>query len=384
MQKTLVASAARLKERETVSPLQSICQVLSSSGARFGSFTKVRSAIMTLTPAAYPSVTNINFTLTSPRALLEQIESELYSSEIYQRAVNSLQTLLGEAAEGTQILIQAVAREAIALTLKYFKNEREQKALVQTSHPECIINLAFNREIPTNTLENNSEDTSKTGEPAISSQNLLSQQKPEKNCQSKKSKKKEKETAQAAEQMRQERIRQIGKELRLARQARNLSIEQLHRQTLISIAHIEALETGNLERLPEDVYIRGFIRRIADALGLEGATLVATIPAPDPVKSVVPSWGMHKYEQETKFYLDTGHLYLGYAALVVGAVGGLSLLSGQTAPKAIAEPNPEILSPAAIVQPQKSTAPTAKTELKSSHVNIPVWSGIAPPEMQAF
>ncbi|HIK28034.1 MAG: helix-turn-helix domain-containing protein [Oscillatoriaceae bacterium SKW80] len=340
---------------------------------------------MTITPAAYPSVTNINFTLTSQelRALIEQIESELYSSEIYQRAVTSLQTLLGEAAQGTQIFIQAVAREAIALTLKYFKNERGEKTIVPR-HPEYIINVAFNREMPTNPPENNCEDTSTTVAPVISCQNFTSQQKAEKTCNSKNSKKSEKEAAQAAEQIRQERIRQIGKELRLARQARNLSLEQLHRQTLVSITHIEALETGNLERLPEDVYIRGFIRRVADALGLDGTALVASIPAPDPVKSVVPSWGMHKYEPETRFYLDTEHLYLGYAALVVGTVGGLSLLSGQTVPGALAETNPEILSPAAIVQPQKSTAPTTKTELKSSHADIPVWSGIAPPEMQAF
>lgn len=370
---------------------------------------------MALTPAAYPSVADPNTTPTSQealRSLLGQIETELYRSDIYQRAVASLQTLLGEAAQGTQILVQAVAREAIGLTLKHFKNERAISAVTpkdweanvaQPSNLEWTIDIAPDGVVPTNAWENNPKTAIEThrhyGEVSTTveagkwplaastaepSQGSASQQKAHNASHSKNSKKSDTAEEQAAEQMRQERLRQVGQELRSARQARYLSLEQLQRQTLVSISHLESLEAGRLDRLPEDVYVRGFIRRVADALGLDGAALVASIPAPDPVKSVVPSWAMPQPESGGGLYLRTGHLYLGYAALVVGAVGGLSWLSSQTTPGAVAEPDPGMLSPAAVVQPDKSAEPTAKPEAKSSYAGVPVWSDIAPPEMQAY
>lgn len=370
---------------------------------------------MALTPAAYPSVadpTTIEMSQEALRSILGQIETELYRSDIYQRAVASLQTLLGEAAQGTQILVQAVAREAIGLTLKHFKNERSISAatqqnweanVAQPSNPQWAIEIAPDGVVPRNSWENNLETAIEThwhyGEPATTveaakwplstspaepSQDFGSQQKAQNVSHHRNSKKTDAETAEIAEQMRQERLRQIGQELRSARQARFLSLEQLQRQTLVSIAHLESLETGRLDRLPEDVYVRGFIRRIGDALGLDGAALAASVPAPDPMKSVVPSWAMPQPESGGGLYLRTGHLYLGYAALVVGAVGGLSWLSGQTAPGAVAEPDPGMLSPAALVQPEKPAEAIVKPESKSSRADVPVWSNIAPPEVQAF
>lgn len=371
---------------------------------------------MALTPAAYPSVadpTTIEMSQEALRSILGQIETELYRSDIYQRAVASLQTLLGEAAQGTQILVQAVAREAIGLTLKHFKTERAissstqkdwEASVAQPNNPEWAVNIAPDGVVPRNDWENNPERAIESqwhcGEPGTTveaakwplpastaepSHGSASQQKAQNASHARNSNKTDAAAiAQAAEQMRQERLRQVGQELRSARQARFLSLEQLQRQTLVSIAHLESLETGRLDRLPEDVYVRGFIRRIGDALGLNGTALAASIPAPDPVKSVVPSWAMPQPESGGGLYLRTGHLYLGYAALVVGAVGGLSWLSGQTVPGAVAEPDPGILSPAAVVQPEKPAEVTRKPELKSSHAGVPVWSDIAPPELQAY
>jgi len=41
---------------------------------------------------------------------------------------------------------------------------------------------------------------------------------------------------------------------------------------------IRAIEAGNLKELPEGVYIRGFLRRYADALGLDGHALASEFP----------------------------------------------------------------------------------------------------------
>lgn len=57
---------------------------------------------------------------------------------------------------------------------------------------------------------------------------------------------------------------------------------------------MEAIENGNWELLPEDVFVRGFIRLMGNALGFNGTALAASLPAPEPTKSVLPSWGEYE------------------------------------------------------------------------------------------
>ncbi|MDY7022538.1 MAG: helix-turn-helix transcriptional regulator, partial [Cyanobacteriota bacterium] len=142
----------------------------------------------------------------------------------------------------------------------------------------------------------------------------LSSQKPKKR---KKRLTKAELTAQAIEK-RETSLRQVGQELRQAREALSLSLTQLHRQTLVPLSHLRALETGDVERLPEDVYLRGFICRLGNALGLNGTAMAASIPAPDPLQHLVPTWS--KAEVDSNFYLNSVHLYLGYAAILAGSL----------------------------------------------------------------
>jgi cytoskeletal protein RodZ len=161
-------------------------------------------------------------------------------------------------------------------------------------------------------------------------------------------------------------------------------VTQLHRQTLVPLHHIEALETGCLENLPEDVYVRGFITRLAHALGLNGMAIASSIPQPDPVKSVVPSWYHSTATSVSGFQLSSVHLYLGYTALIAGAVGGLSWMSSQSTPGVSVKPQPGN-------SPQSSASPkaerkqeTSKPGLKASKTGLKVGADIAPPEALPF
>jgi hypothetical protein len=186
---------------------------------------------------------------------------------------------------------------------------------------------------------------------------------------------------QIAEQEREQLLRQVGQELRQARLERSLSVFQLHSQTLVPIHHIEALESGCLEHLPEDVYIRGFIRRIAHALGLDGMTMTASIPEPDPVKSVVPSWYRAPSTSSMPgFQLNSVHLYLGYTALIAGAVGGLSWMSNKSVPGASVTPEPTGSSQTSMSPKAQGTESNTKPGLKASKTGVKAGSDIAPPE----
>jgi cytoskeletal protein RodZ len=65
----------------------------------------------------------------------------------------------------------------------------------------------------------------------------------------------------------------IGEMLRTAREARSLTIEQVHRDTRISVQAIRALEQDDFGAFPSETYLKGFLRTYGDFLGLDGARL---------------------------------------------------------------------------------------------------------------
>ncbi len=69
-------------------------------------------------------------------------------------------------------------------------------------------------------------------------------------------------------------MKQIGKELKEVREEKGISLEEVAEKTKIQPRFLKAIETGNWEDLPEEVYLRGFLRTYADALGLDGKEFV--------------------------------------------------------------------------------------------------------------
>ena len=64
-------------------------------------------------------------------------------------------------------------------------------------------------------------------------------------------------------------LQKVGEFLREARQARSLSIEDLSSSLRIGKEQLIALEEGDEKSLPEKVFIRAMVRRIAEKLNLD-------------------------------------------------------------------------------------------------------------------
>ena len=64
-------------------------------------------------------------------------------------------------------------------------------------------------------------------------------------------------------------LQTVGEFLREARQGRNLSIEDLSSSLRIGKEQLIALESGDESALPEKVFIRAMVRRIAEKLNLD-------------------------------------------------------------------------------------------------------------------
>lgn len=116
-----------------------------------------------------------------------------------------------------------------------------------------------------------------------------------------------------------QKLAQLGTQLRLKRQENNLSLEQVAAKTLIRPGLLQAIEEGKIDQLPEPIYIQGFIKQYADALGFDGNQLASTFPISDRRLSIKPAWINLPATQ-----LQPIHLYLLYIIVVIAAVNTLS------------------------------------------------------------
>lgn len=66
---------------------------------------------------------------------------------------------------------------------------------------------------------------------------------------------------------------ELGSELRRQREQKNLSIGEVSERLKLPARQIEALESGNYEKLPEPVFVRGFLRSYGRFLEMDETTL---------------------------------------------------------------------------------------------------------------
>lgn len=66
----------------------------------------------------------------------------------------------------------------------------------------------------------------------------------------------------------------VGEILRTEREHKGLTIKDIEKTTSIRALYLNAIEEGNYSILPGEVYLKGFIRNYAIALGLDGQEMV--------------------------------------------------------------------------------------------------------------
>jgi hypothetical protein len=71
----------------------------------------------------------------------------------------------------------------------------------------------------------------------------------------------------------------IGSQLRAAREAQSLTLEQAFKATRIKQSFLEAIEANQFQTLPGPVQARGFVRSYANFLGLDGELLASALDA---------------------------------------------------------------------------------------------------------
>lgn len=119
-----------------------------------------------------------------------------------------------------------------------------------------------------------------------------------------------------------QKLTEIGTHLRNLRAKKGLSLEEIATKTMVQQRFLDAIEKGQIEQLPEPLYVRGFIRRFAEALGIDGISISESFPLGNAQASTLNS----KFSGAGGPPLRPWHLYVLYLAAVLGAVALLYAL----------------------------------------------------------
>jgi len=175
---------------------------------------------------------------------------------------------------------------------------------------------------------------------------------------------------------------QLGQLLRETREAKGLTLADVERATRIRLGYLEALEAEQFDRLPGNVYARGFLRNYAQFLGLHSEEILASYedlggvhPPGKPAISklriddqvAVPlhearsarlAWAVIVLLLVTALGLGGWWVYRTY--VITGRISLLAMFAGSTAtPTAPASPTPAIA--ALTTDPSTATATPAAT-----------------------
>ncbi|MEM1367896.1 MAG: RodZ domain-containing protein [Cyanobacteria bacterium P01_H01_bin.15] len=124
-------------------------------------------------------------------------------------------------------------------------------------------------------------------------------------------------------------LTELGAQLREARVAQALTLDTIAQRTAIQRRLLQAIEVGDLEALPEPVYVRSLLTQYAQALHLESSEYAERFFPPTPA-SKNRSWAPLSGLQPRAW-----HLYILYVLLLVFSIRGLSNWLTQQRPQIV-------------------------------------------------
>jgi cytoskeletal protein RodZ len=80
----------------------------------------------------------------------------------------------------------------------------------------------------------------------------------------------------------------VGNYLRQQREAKGMSLEEVARATRVPMSSVERLESDQFDELPGEVFVRGFMKSYARAVGLDTDDVLARYTASRRVAWVTP------------------------------------------------------------------------------------------------
>ena len=176
-------------------------------------------------------------------------------------------------------------------------------------------------------------------------------------------------------------LQEIGTYLKQQRLDKSLTLDEIAASTMIRAHLLKALEETNSEELPELIYVKGFVRRYGEVLGLDGKALAARLvieEGPAISEALAPSVTSDFASKApgNNFPEVGGNLSWLYFLLGgLGILGGLLyFLTRPPQPKPVVrKPNPvAVVSPKPQPKLQPSPSPVAIPPSPTSPLSVKV------------
>ena len=167
----------------------------------------------------------------------------------------------------------------------------------------------------------------------------------------------------------------VGARLREARETLGLSLRQIANSTRISVMSLEALERGDLSRLPGGIFTRAFIRAYAQEVGLDPDRTIQEFIAELPPEAATAT--AHSAAVEDGEKLDSDRKAMVTAIrLVLASLPIVALVLYYGTHRA---PMPPENAPAAMAaEPSRSPESAALSADRAPQTSTPAANGLAP------
>ncbi len=174
----------------------------------------------------------------------------------------------------------------------------------------------------------------------------------------------------------------IGDRMREAREAHNVTLHQIAEHTNISVRFLEALEKGQIDKLPGGIFTRGFVRSYAAHVGLDPDDTVKAFVAAHPQVRTDDDDGESQHRSSPPpLVLTLGALVL-LAVIAAGAYWWMSR-PGPTA-DVTGDGRAASAEPALVTTPPSGTpapAPAPRTDVKAAE---PAAAPVEQPEVSTM
>lgn len=169
--------------------------------------------------------------------------------------------------------------------------------------------------------------------------------------------------------------------LKINRERRRASLQTVHQETRISLAYLEALESGQYDKFPAEVYCLGFLRKYSAYLGMDPEEAVAQYKQEqEAVKAVVKQEEEKRYEEEKK-EKSTDLAKVATLTLLLALIGGWWLFTIVRSSS-----RREVRKPLAIAQRGLDPISLTPSErlILMAHARENVWMRVAPDKKLNF
>jgi cytoskeleton protein RodZ len=172
-------------------------------------------------------------------------------------------------------------------------------------------------------------------------------------------------------------LSEVGQRLKQAREAQGLSLAEVSSRTRITVRHLRAIEDGVEAELPEVFYVRGFLKKYAEVVGLS-PTDVADLYKPAPVPTA-PLPDLRQGSGPLGYYAALGALVLVLLGLAWYFQPRVSVVEAPQATLSPAEPGqPEATAPVATETTTPQPAATSAIEALPATASAPVVAAATP------